>query len=160
MSGTQDKIETSVEYAEADVLPRCHEIHSDPDARARCLEERSAALRQEPIARKSPAEWAYERLILYIQNFEETLDNEHEIAMGFTGAEAGVMRIEGMGYFDPDIITFYGSDPTGTKTQQIQHVSQLNVILRALPKQVEEAAPTRIGFRLAQALEQDDAQGD
>lgn len=158
MSRTQDQIETSVEYAEADVLPRCEEVHSDPDARAQCLEERSATLRQKSIASKSPAEWAYERLILYIQNFEETLDNEHEIAMGFTGAQAGVMRIEGMGFFDPDIITFYGSDPAGIKTQQIQHVSQLNVILRALPKQVEEAAPTRIGFRLAQGLEKDDAE--
>ena len=26
--------------------------------------------------------------------------------MGFTGGDAGVMRIEDMGYFDPDIITF------------------------------------------------------
>ena len=58
-----------------------------------------------------------------------------------------------MGYFDPDIITFYGSDATGAKTQLVQHVSQLSVMLRALPKQVEEAPPTRIGFRLAQDLE-------
>ena len=152
-----DRIETSAELAEADALPRCHEIHANPKEREQCLAERSEALRKQPLEQKSPAEWAYERLILYIQNFEETLDNEHEIAMGFTGAQAGVMRIEGMGFFDPDIITFYGSDPTGAKTQQIQHVSQLNVILRALPKQVEEAAPERIGFRLAQGLSQDDA---
>lgn len=151
-----DKIDTSAELAEADALPRCEEIHSDPDAQAQCLTERSAALRQQPMKQKSPAEWAYERLILYIQNFEETLDNEHEVAMGFTGGDAGVMRIEGMGFFDPDIITFYGSDPGGTKTQQIQHVSQLNVLLRALPKQVEQAAPARIGFRLAEALAQDE----
>ncbi|MFK7940419.1 MAG: DUF6173 family protein [Roseovarius sp.] len=152
-----EKIETAAELAEADAMPpRCEEIHSDPDAQAQCLTERSETLRKQPIKQKSPAEWAYERLILYIQNFEETLDNEHEIAMGFTGAQAGVMRIEGMGFFDPDIITFYGSDPAGTKTQQIQHVSQLNVILRALPKQVEAAEPARIGFRLAQALTQDE----
>ena len=158
MSAMDDKIETSAEMAEAEVLVQCREVHADPEDQAQCLAERSAALRKESLAQKSAAEWAYERLILYIQNFEETLDNEHEIAMGFTGADAGVMRIEGMGYFDPDIITFYGSDPAGTKTQQIQHVSQLNVMLRALPKQVEEAAPARIGFRLAQALDQDDAE--
>ena len=72
--------------------------------------------------------------------------------MGFTGAQAGVIRIEGIGFFDPDIVTFYGSDPAGTKTQLIQHVSQLNVLLRALPKQADEAAPRRIGFRLAADL--------
>ncbi len=62
-----------------------------------------------------------------------------------------------MGYFDPDIITFYGSDPAGGKTQLVQHVSQLSVMLRALPKQVEAAEPNRIGFRLAEDLEKPDA---
>jgi len=105
-----------------------------------------------PTDHKSPAQWAYERPILYIQNFEKTLDNEHEVAMGFAGADAGVIRIEGMGYFDPDIVTFYGSDHAGVKTQLVQHVNQLNVMLRALPKQADQTAPRRIGFRLAQDL--------
>ncbi len=110
-----------------------------------------------PLEQKSPAEWAYERLILYIKNFEEQLDNEHEVAMGFTGGDAGVLRIEGIGYFDPDVLTFYGSDGEGTKTQLIQHVSQLSVMLRALPKRIESEAPNRIGFRLAAQLEDSDA---
>ncbi|MCI2395808.1 DUF6173 family protein [Aliiroseovarius sediminis] len=109
-----------------------------------------------PLEQKSPAQWAYERLILYIKNFEEQLDNEHEVAMGFTGGDAGVLRIEGIGYFDPDVLTFYGADGTGAKTQLIQHISQLSVMLRALPKQVDSAAPKRIGFRLAAELEGDD----
>lgn len=77
--------------------------------------------------------------------------------MGFTGGDAGVLRIEGIGYFDPDVLTFYGSDGEGMKTQLIQHVSQLSVMLRALPKLVESEAPNRIGFRLAAELEEDDA---
>lgn len=113
-------------------------------------------LKKKPVEQKSPAEWAYERLILYIQNFEDQLDEEHEVAMGFTGGDAGVVRIEGIGYFDPDIVTFYGSDPMGTKTQLIQHVTQLNVMLRALPKQVANQEPKRIGFRLAADLEKED----
>ncbi|EAQ13855.1 hypothetical protein RB2654_12319 [Maritimibacter alkaliphilus HTCC2654] len=108
-----------------------------------------------PPEDKSPAEWAYQRIILYIQNFEEQLDNEHEVAMGFTGSDAGVLRIEGIGYFDPDIVTFYGTDSTGTKTQLVQHVSQLNVILRAMPREKGEDEPYRIGFRLAADLERD-----
>ena len=145
-----DKIATAAEMHEASALPRCHEVHTDPDRTGTDVPERVA---REPVGRKSPAQWAYERLILYIQNFEKTLDNEHEVAMGFTGGDAGVLRIEGMGYFDPDIVTFYGTDPTGGKTQLIQHVSQLNVMLRTLPKQSEQAEPTRIGFRLAQDLD-------
>lgn len=147
-----DKIKTSAEALEADAIPRCHEVHSDP-ARCKGGKDVTEGVQLKPVEQKSPAQWAYERLILYIQNFEKTLDNEHEVAMGFTGGDAGVLRIEGMGYFDPDIVTFYGSDPVGGKTQLVQHVSQLNVMLRALPKQVEEAEPNRIGFRLAEDLE-------
>ncbi|WP_371170376.1 DUF6173 family protein [Aliiroseovarius sp. 2305UL8-7] len=113
-----------------------------------------------PLEQKSPAQWAYERLILYIKNFEEQLDNEHEVAMGFTGGDAGVLRIEGIGFFDPDVLTFYGADGEGAKTQLIQHVSQLSVMLRALPKAVESEAPNRIGFRLAAELEDDDTPDD
>ncbi len=74
---------------------------------------------------------------------------------GSQAARPGVLRIEGIGYFDPDIVTFYGTDEFGAKTQLIQHVSQLGVTLRALPKQETEEAPKRIGFRLAEDLEKD-----
>ncbi len=147
----QDKIETSAEAAEADALPRCYEVHADSE-----IESGTQPLPgqlKKPVETKSAAQWAYERLILYIQNFEKTLDGDHEVAMGFTGGDAGVMRIQGMGYFDPDIITFFGSDGTGARTQLVQHVSQLNVMLRALPKSVEDKPANRIGFRLAADLE-------
>jgi hypothetical protein len=147
------KIKTSAEAVEDAALPRRHEVHADPD-REPCP-EMPPAIAQKPVQQKSPAEWAYERLIIYIQNFEEQLDNEHEVAMGFAGGDAGVLRIEGMGFFDPDIVTFYGSDEIGMRMQLIQHVSQLSVILRALPKQIEEQAPRRIGFRLAADLEKE-----
>ncbi|RKF16036.1 hypothetical protein D6850_00210 [Roseovarius spongiae] len=147
-----DEIRTTAEAQENAALPRCHEVHADPDT-PHADSGAPAALTREPVEKKSPAQWAYERLILYIRNFEKTLDNEHEVAMGFTGGDAGVLRIEGMGYFDPDIVTFYGSDPAGGKTQLVQHVTQLSVLLRAVPKPEPEAAPTRIGFRLAADLD-------
>ena len=97
---------------------------------------------------KSPAESMYHRLILYIRNFEQQLDATHEIAMGFAGGDAGVLRIEGLGFFDPDIVTFYGRDDDGAKTQLIQHVAQVSVILRAVRKEEPDAPARRIGFRL------------
>lgn len=106
-------------------------------------------MQPQPPKQKSPAEWAYDRLVLYIRNFEKQLDSNHEIAMGFAGSDAGVLKIEGLGFFEPDMITFYGRDEDGTKTQLIQHIAQLSVMLRAVPKAAPEAPPTRIGFRLA-----------
>ena len=148
----EDQIATAAEAHEADALPRLHEVHTDPEVCGPCESDLPKQL-QGPAEQKSPARWAYERLIVYIQNFEKQLDEEHEVAMGFVGGDAGVIRIEGMGYFDPDLVTFYGSDPAGTKTQLIQHVTQLNVMLRALPKNIDQPTPNRIGFRLASGLE-------
>ena len=78
-----DKIRTTAEAVEGDALPRLSEVHTDPDRK--CPEPLKA-----PATQKSPAQWAYERMILYIQNFEKQLDNAHEVAMGFTGGDAGV----------------------------------------------------------------------
>ena len=149
-----DPIKTTAEAIDAAAMPpRARAVHTTDCAPTPEQQPLPEAIAAKPVEQKSSAEWAYERLILYIKNFEEQLDNDHEVAMGFTGGNAGVMRIEGMGFYAPDIITFYGSDPAGTKTQQIQHVSQLNVLLRALPKEVDQPEPVRIGFRLAQDLE-------
>lgn len=109
-----------------------------------------------PAEQKSPAEWAYERLVLYIQKFEETLDADHEVGMGFAGSDAGMLHIQGMGFFAPDMITFYGADPSGSKTQLVQHVSQLNVMLKAAPKMNKE--PARIGFQMREKLEEKKAE--
>jgi hypothetical protein len=150
-------IMTTAEATEAAALPRAHEVHCGEGEKppAKTVPE---TLAQE-AAQKSPARWAYERMILYIQNFEKQLDAEHEVAMGFVGGQAGVMRIEGMGYFDPDLVTFYGMDEYGVRTQLVQHVSQLNVMLRALPIRAGQQEPTRIGFRLAADLEDAETKG-
>lgn len=144
------RIETSAELHEASALPCGGAVHADPCA-PQSPEQRPlpAALARKPRDQKSPAEWAYERLILYIKGFEEQLDARHEIAMGFAGGDAGVMRIEGLGYLDPDMVTFYGRGDDGTRTQLVQHVTQLNVMLRAVPRAEPDAPARRIGFRLA-----------
>ena len=153
----EDAIKTTAEYREAERLPRLYETHTDPD-REICADcDVPEVIKQEPVTQKSPAQWAYERTVIYLKKFEEGLDNDHEVAMGFVGGDAGVLRIEGMGYFDPDIVTFYGSDGAGGRTQLVQHVSQLNVMFRALPKAVQGEAPTRIGFRLVEDLERSEA---
>jgi hypothetical protein len=100
------------------------------------------------VATPGPAAMAYARLVQYIRNFEAQLDAGHEAAMGFAGGEAGVIRIEGVGFVDPDILSFYGRDEDGLKTQLIQHVSQLSVVLRAVPKAEPESPPRRIGFSM------------
>lgn len=97
---------------------------------------------------KSQAESAYDRIIQYIREFERHLNADQEVAMGFAGSEVGVLRIEGLGYVAPDILTFYGTDDSGMRNQLIQHVSQLSVMLQAKPKANPDDIPRRIGFRM------------
>ena len=149
-----DKRKKSSDKADPGEKPPARAVHADPDAPVSAEQKPlPAAVAKKPVEQKSAAEWAYERLILYIQNFEEQLDDEHEVAMGFAGGAAGTLRIDGIGFFAPDIVTFYGIDEYGIKTQLIQHVSQLAVTLRAMPKERVEGGPRRIGFRLAQDLD-------
>ena len=147
-----DEIKTTAEAVEAAV--RCKATHSDPNVQSVEQQPLPAAISKKPVEQKSPAEWAYQRLILYIQNFEKTLNQEEEVAMGFTDTGTGILRIEGLAYFDPDVVTYYGTDQMGARVQLVQHVSQLNVLLRAMPKQNEAEEPRRIGFRLVEALEE------
>ena len=145
------QIDTSAELLENDILPKCREIHTNPDTLA-AGQEMPKAL-QQPVAKKSPAQWAYERIIMYIQNFEKQLDNDHEVGLGLAGGMTGVIKIEGLGYYDPDIVTYYGMNESGARTQLIQHVSQMNVTLVASPKHIDQPEPNRIGFQLASALD-------
>lgn len=149
-----DDIKTAAEAFESSALPRVHEVHNDPQAKNAKDQPMPKGVAATPLEKKSPAQWAYERTVLYLKKFEEGLDDGHEIAMGFAGTDAGVLKIEGMGYFDPDIVTFYGNDPAGGKMQLVQHVSQLSVLFRAVPKAVEAEKPNRIGFKLIEDLEQ------
>ena len=76
--------------------PCARAVHADPNTRSVEIEPLPETVRT-PAEQKSPAKWAYEWLILHIKKFEQQLDGDHEIAMGFTGGSAGVLRIEGIG---------------------------------------------------------------
>lgn len=109
------------------------------------------------LPQMGPAQLAHHRIVEYIRDFEQHLDADHEVAMGFAGSDAGVLKIEGLGFYDPDLITFYGRDEAGLKTQLVQHISQLSVLLRAAPKQTPDAPPQRIGFQLQPGWQGGDA---
>lgn len=153
----ETSIETTAEALERARLPEAGVVRTDC-ADGDCTENQPLpeAVTRKAQEQKSSAEWAYERLMLYLQNFEKALDSEHEVAMGFAGSEAGTLHIKGIGFFAPDIIAFYGLGQDGKSRQLIQHVSQLNVMLKAAPKIAEK--PVRIGFRLGREAE--DGNGD
>ncbi len=149
-----ETIDTSVEAVESLFFPEAGAVSTDGEDGDKAENQPlPASMAQKPMDQKSPAEWAYERIILYIQNFEKQLDGDHEVVMGFVGGGVGSMHVQGMGFFAPDLVTFYGVDESGVKTQMVQHVSQLNVTLKATKKPDTEVEAARIGFLLESELE-------
>src|SRR5262249_37307458 len=95
--------------------------------------------------RSNPAREAYTRLGQYVKDFESRLDQEHEIGARLVAfGQAVTFHIQSMGYWGPDIITFYGVNDNKEPVQLIQHVSQLNVLLVAMKKL--DKTPRRIGY--------------
>ena len=100
----------------------------------------------ESLGRTSnPARWTYERLGEYIKKFESELDEEHEVGVRLVSfGQTIVFHVEDIGYYGPDIITFYGNNEKGEKLQLIQNLSQLSFLLIAVKKLQDK--PRRIGF--------------
>lgn len=93
----------------------------------------------------NPAKWTYMRLGEYIKDFENDLDNEHEIGARLVSfGQAIIFHIESVGYHGPDIINFDGINEKGERVQLIQNISQLSVLLVAMKKLKDK--PRRIGF--------------
>lgn len=112
-----------------------------------------------PTSVVNPAEWMHERLVKSINEFEEGLDQEHEVGARLVsfGAEL-TFHIEDVGFWGPDIIRFYGIDSNNKQVQLLQHITQLSVLLVAVNKTQEE--PRRIGFRLMENLKKDEEEDE
>lgn len=111
--------------------------------------ERLAPRRGELVPQDRRAEDVFYRLVSYIREFEANLDHDHELGARMVSFGTTVQfHIVDMGYWNPDIVTFDGLDEAGHRMKLIQNVSQLNVLLVAMPKREENQEPRRIGFVL------------
>lgn len=111
--------------------------------------ERLAPRHNETVPAGRAAEAMFNRIVAYIREFEANLDKEHEIGARMVSfGDTVQFHIVDMGYWNPDIVTFDGLDEAGRRMKLIQNVSQLNVLLVAMPKRVEHDEPRRIGFVL------------
>jgi hypothetical protein len=107
----------------------------------------------------NPARWMHERLVNQIVAFEKGLDADHEVGGRFVqGPNAEPVHIENVASWGPDMIVFVGQYPDGRKYELIQHYSQVNLFLVAMPTVTEE--PRRIGFDLMKAVKENPPWGD
>lgn len=92
------------------------------------------------------AEEVFNHLLSRVREFQENLPEHYELGIqlaNFGGERA--LHVRGMGFKNPNVIEFYGLLDGDRQVTVVQHVSQLNFILIAVPP-VAEQQPYRIGF--------------
>jgi Family of unknown function (DUF6173) len=103
----------------------------------------------------NPASWMYERIVKSIIDFEKDLDQESEIGARLVNFNSNeIISIDDVGYWGPDLVKFYGINSSGQKVELMQHMTQVNVLLVAIPKQHDQ--PKRIGFLLEEKLNKEE----
>ncbi|NHF73636.1 DUF6173 family protein [Paracoccus xiamenensis] len=92
------------------------------------------------------AEEVFNHLLARVKEFQASLPEHHELGIQLAnfGGERAV-HVRGMGFRNPNIIEFYGLLEGLTQVAVVQHVSQLNFMLVAVPPAPEQP-PYRIGF--------------
>jgi hypothetical protein len=95
------------------------------------------------------AQWQFKAICEQMKKFQDELDDDHEIALKLTSfGQSITMNVTDIDYEDPCLIYYYGY--VGEKySQLIQHVSQINFLMMAVPKADPSKAARRvtIGFR-------------
>ena len=92
------------------------------------------------------ADYQYELLCKQIQNFQNALDDNHEVGLQLASfGQSITLSVVKLGYSNPCLIHFYGYIDNN-KAHLIQHVTQLNFLLVAVPKSDPDKPARRIGF--------------
>lgn len=92
------------------------------------------------------ADYAYDIIMKRIKDFENSLDDEHEVSLLLTSfGQSITLAVTEIGYSNPSILVFHGFVNNQYATL-IQHISQLNFLLIAVKKVDSEKPPRRIGF--------------
>lgn len=81
----------------------------------------------------------------YIQEYEESLDSEHEVGVMMTNfGQSIIMQVTQITYEEPVLLIFRGY-VNGKMSTLIQHMNQLNFLLTAIDK-VDKKPKNPIGF--------------
>lgn len=89
----------------------------------------------------------HKRLIKWIQDFDENLDQEHEVGVRLVSfGQAVTFHLENISYWNPSLISFSGLTEAGEPVELIQHVSQISILLLKFKRKDPEKPKRPIGF--------------
>ena len=83
-----------------------------------------------------------------ILEFWKSIPDDYEVGMQLTSLGTGIqVYLNNLAYHEPHLIIFDSEFKDGTKMRIVQHVTQLNYALVAMPKQEPDKPKRIIGFR-------------
>ncbi|GHV10407.1 hypothetical protein FACS1894217_15850 [Clostridia bacterium] len=92
------------------------------------------------------ADYQYEVIMERIKDFEDELDDEHEVAVQLASFGKDILlNVTDIGYSNPHTLVFHGF-VNGQNATLIQNMSMLSFLLLAVKKQEPTKPPRRIGF--------------
>jgi hypothetical protein len=90
----------------------------------------------------------YKRLVKWINDFDKSLDQKHEVGVRLVSfGQSIVFHLESMGHWNPFLISFHGTTDNGQPVELIQHVNQISILLMKLPRKNPEKPKEPIGFK-------------
>lgn len=93
----------------------------------------------------------YQRIVALINDFEAGLPDHLQAGGRLVSSGDITFSIQDIGFWDPNLIVFYGELSDGSSVELVQHLSQLNLLLVAVPRQDDPKTPRRvIGFTMKQ----------
>lgn len=99
----------------------------------------------EQAAVLTAAEQVFNHILGRVKQFQADLPEDHELGLHLADFGARALHVRGMGFKNPNIIEFYGMLDGDKQVAIIQHISQLNFLLIAVPPPADQE-PYRIGF--------------
>ena len=89
----------------------------------------------------------FELIKKYIEEFEDSLDTEHEVCVWLTNfGQSVLMQVAEIGYEKSVMLVFKGY-VNGKPSTLIEHISQLNFLLTSMDRKEPEKPKRKIGFR-------------
>jgi hypothetical protein len=90
----------------------------------------------------------HRRLVEWINDFDSTLDQDHEVGVRLVSfGQTVVFHLNDIGYWNPSLISFIGITSEGEPVELIQHVSQISILLMKLRRLDPTTPKKKIGFR-------------
>jgi hypothetical protein len=89
----------------------------------------------------------YKRLVTWINEFDKSLDQEHEVGVRLVNfGQAVTFHLSDMGFWDPSLISLKGFTESGEPVELIQHITQISILLMKVKRQHPNKPKRPIGF--------------